>query len=209
MADDTDLPPLPNEAKEVWKAAQAAIDSVFEREITPQEFYYLLSCYPYLEICDANNPYIDETKPPEIYHSRVGWTVVDYGSVLITGACEYSARSLARLRRQHLEEEGESGDDVSGGGTIVRQFSEATFDLINIAQNEKKWKATEIVSGYYPMQRMAWIAANEVKLPLKGFSPTAEDRVVQNWVMKLRDRKFFPFSKPIFIATDTTGRRVS
>ncbi len=204
---DDNLPPLGDEAKQVWEAAKGAVASVLERPLSPQEFYYLLSCHPYLEICDANNPYIDDKKEPKIYQAKSGWTIVDYGSVLAAGNSELSARELAMRHKKELQEKGEEDDDGSQGGTVSRQIAETAFELIAIAI-KNGWDCAEVISGFYPMQRMAWIAAAEKKFAFKGFSPTAEDRVVQNWVMKIRDGKFYPSTKPTFIPTDSAGRRV-
>ena len=199
------LPSLTDEAQQVWEAAKGAIDNVFERPISPQEFYYLLSCHPYLEICDADNPYVDDTTPPKVYQAKSGWTIIDYGSLLATGHNSLSARELAMRHKQELE----AGEEEEGseGGTMSRQMLETVFELIQIAMRNG-WNCSEIVSGFYPMQRLAWIAAAENNFAIKGFNPTSEDRVVQNWVMKLRDKKFYPGTKPIFIPTDSAGRRV-
>ena len=59
------------------------------------------------------------------------------------------------------------------------------------------WKLADILSGFYPMQRMAWIAGLELGLPVKGFVVTDEDRVIQNWVAKIRSGKLYPPKRPI------------
>ena len=199
---------LGDEIKAVQNLAKEAQQSIFDRDITPTEFYYLLGRYPYLEIANAADRVIDPSVAPEQYRTKTGWQALDFGNVLIIGSSELQALDRVHRKARAIAagesiDEGDEGSD----GTIVGQYAEAAFDLINIAIG-KQWPSAEIISGYYPMRRMAWIAAAEVKFSLYGFEPTTEDRVVQNWAMKLRDKKLYPKSRPDFIPTDASGRRI-
>lgn len=200
MSDDSEKM-LTNNAKELWHDVKSAVENVFDREITSQEFYYLLSLYPYLEICDADYPYLDEGTVPKVINLKNGWQVFDFGSVLCASRYELFCRPIAAP----LQEEGEGGKQ-GGDGTIVKQYSDAAFEMIQLAI-QKGWSAAEIVSGFYPMQRIAWIAANEKNYSLKGFEPTPEDYVVQSWVTRIREGKLYPPSKPFMKGMEKTPKR--
>ena len=65
MADDND--DLDKQRDDMDQAVQEAMETIFDHPITPQEFYFLLSRYPYLQICNADDPFIPEGKEiPEV-----------------------------------------------------------------------------------------------------------------------------------------------
>ena len=177
----------------MWLQVKQATDNIFKRDLTHEEFFYLMSCYPYLEICDADYPYLDQKTKPEIIQLANGWQIFDFKSVLVSSASELQQRR--RYPRPGAiippdiignEEEGEQGS----GGTIVNQYAVVAEQMIILAQ-QKGWTAAEIISGFYPMQRIAWIISQERHYPLKGFSAGPEDYVIANWIQRLHRRQLY------------------
>jgi len=181
MATDDDLE---DSAKALRDEVRSVVANIFEREITPQEFYYLLSRYPYLEICDVDYPYIDKGTKPEIIVASNGWHIYNYGTVIAAGSHEL----IAMMRvKQKKEEDGEEG----GAGTIVQQYSDVAMEMMDLAK-KIGWRLAEIVAGYHPMRRMAWIAGELIDYPLKGFNPSREDYVVYRWVSQIKNKQLYP-----------------
>ena len=189
MADNDDLT---RDMKNMWTTVKSTVDNVFERDVTPDEFFYLLSCYPHLELCNADYPYVDPDTKREIITMPNGWRILDLQSVITTSASELLQRRHAYPRLGSSLPWATDEDDEGGGGygTIVKQFSDMAEAMIDLAI-KKGWEAAEIVSGYYPMQRVAWIVSTERNYELKGFEPTGEDFVVANWVSQVREKKLY------------------
>lgn len=196
--------------KQVWENVKTAVENIFNREITSQEFYYLLSLYPYLEICDADYPYLDEGAIPKIIMAENGWRIFDFDTVLTAGAYELFCRPKVKNTKEEDTDgdNGDNGDNGDGGGhgTIVKQYADIAFEMIDLAI-QKGWTGAEIISGFYPMQRIAWIAAAEKGYELKGFEPTPEDYVVQSWVTRIREKKLYPPGKPFMKGAEKTPKR--
>ena len=188
---------LNQEIEDMWLKVKEATTNVFERELTVEEFYYLTSCYPYLEICDTDYPFIDDGSKPKIIEMDNGWRIFDFKSVLVSGNSELLQRERTYPKPGRslppgifLDDEEDDDDGGGGVGTIVKQYADVAEKMIALAI-EREWKAAEVISGYYPMQRLAWIAAREKEYRLKGFDPTAEDFVVAGWVEKLNEKKLY------------------
>ena len=179
--------------KQASELAKQAFETIFDRQITRTEFLYLLSRYPFLEVCDHGNPYLDETKKPKVIIADNGWHIFDHGNAIFTSGCEWTNAIYREQKRI------ESGDDEGGGdGTLVKQFSDVAFLIIDLI-GKKGWKGIDFLTGYYPMLRMAWIAAEINKLKVHHFEPGMEDYVVYNWVDKLKKGNFYPTDKPFMI----------
>jgi|GEM_PF-3030938 len=195
---------LKREALEIEREVQRAKANIYNRNITPQEFYYLLSRYPYLQLCDANYPYVDQGTQVEILETECGWKVYNYRTLLASGCHELMAMLLAHEARfpekKKEEDEGGSEGGASGSGTIVRQYSETAFEMMLLAKT-LGWSAAAVVGGFYGMQRMAWVAGELIDYPLKGFEPTAEDYVVLRWTSSLYEGTLYPPKIPITTAT--------
>lgn len=198
MADNDDVQ---NSAKTLWKDIKQSMDGIFERPITPQEFYYLLSCYPYLIVCNADYPYIDQGKKPIITQAKNGWPIFNFNNVIYAGSNILFAELNGKGKLSVKQKE----DDEGGNGTIVKQFSDVAYEVMALAK-QLGWPMIEIVSGFYPMQRMAWIAASEHNYEVKGFEPSVEDEVVRSWVTKLHKGKLYPTEKPIIQPKKSLGR---
>jgi hypothetical protein len=157
-----------------------ATNTLFNRPLTHLEFYYLLSCFPYLKICNAADPYLDPTVVPKVYSAATGWTIVDWGSVLSCG----TSRILAE-------------NDFHHKGTIMAQALQVVMEIMDIAK--KRWPdGVAVVSGFYPMQRMAKIIGDYTHYnPINGFELSDEDQVVKYWVIQLLDKLLYPPDKPI------------
>lgn len=181
---------IKGQANELWKDIKQSMDNVFERSVTPQEFYYLLSCYPYLTICNADYPYIDSGTKPTITYAKNGWPILNFNSVICAGSNILFAELNGKKPLSKQDE------DEGGNGTIVKQYSDVAYEAMALA-HQLGWPTIEILSGFYPMQRMAWIAAMENNYSIKGFDPSIEDEVVRNWVMKMHKGKLYPTEKSI------------
>lgn len=195
MAEDDKHSDLEKEAELLKQQVVNAQQTIFQRDLTPTEFYYLLSRYPYLEICNVDYPYIDNATIPIIHTADNGWKIYDYGSVLATGCYELIGYLYGREKAQQASKD-EGGE--GGNGTIIQQYSDVAFAIINMAI-DKGWAAAEIISGFYPMQRMAWIAAKMKGYELKGFTSSVEDHVVSRWVSRLKQGELYPPATPIKI----------
>ena len=181
-----------DDEKQASELAKQAFETMFDRELTRTEFLYLLSRYPFLELCDHENPYLDETKMPEVIIADNGWRIFDYGNAIFTSGCEWTN---AEYRAQKQEETGEEG---GGDGTLVKQYSDVAFLIIDLI-SKKGWNGIDFLTGYYPMLRIAWIAAEMKGLKVHHFEPSIEDYVVYNWVSKLKNGTFYPTDKPFLI----------
>jgi len=173
--------------QQISEITQKAFDTIYDRKLTRNEILYLLSRYPFLEICDHENPYLDETIMPEVIIADNGWRIFDYGSAIFTSGNEFASY-----------EHGKKSDDEEGGGghgTIVQQYTDIAFLVIDRVK-KKSWQGIDILTGYYPMLRMAWIAAKLAQLETYHFVASAEDYVVYNWVSKMKKGDFYPTEIP-------------
>lgn len=172
---------LQRSAEELQAEIQKALVEARERPINPMEFYYLLTRYPYLEISkfDAESPPPNVT--PKLHTLDNGWIIHDYGYRLRCGR-----PSLLAEKTWSTPIQGEASEDEEGGaGTITMQFVEAATAMIALAM-KLGWEGMEIVKGFYPMRRAAWIAALQHNFSVKGFESTEEDRVLLSWVNKMK-----------------------
>jgi len=187
-----------NDENQASELAKQAFETIFDRPLTRTEFLYLLSRYPFLELCDHENPYLDDTKIPEVIIADNGWRIFDYGNAIFTSGCEWTNAEHRQQKQQ------ESGDDDQGGdGTIVKQFSDVAFFVIDLIA-KKGWNGIDFLTGYYPMLRMAWIAAEMKQIAVHHFEPSLEDYVVYNWVDKLKKKTFYPTDKPFIVPAKKT-----
>lgn len=183
----------PQEFLEKAKAAAKA------RPMTEDDFYYLVSRYPYLEIADINTEFFAPSQTPEFIKAKNGWVIHNTGNILraaqpeLIGLLHYGydlshAGIETELFGKHdvLQKDEGDGDGESGVGelkpcgTIVNQLFTVAFEMIDVAQH--MWSACQIIRGYYPMQRAAWIASQHREYKLEGFEPSPEDEVVSNWI---------------------------
>lgn len=185
---------LDQQMEAMWLQVKQATDNIFKRDLSREEFFYLMSCYPYLEICDADYPYIERGTKPEIIDTPNGWRIFDFKSVLVSSASELQQRRRyprpGAVLPPGLSDDDEDEEGGGGFGTIVNQYAVIADQMVAIAQ-QKGWAAAEIVSGYYPMQRMAWISSRERNYTLKGFEPGPEDYVVSDWVQRMHNKQLY------------------
>ncbi|MAZ39507.1 MAG: hypothetical protein CMF49_05245 [Legionellales bacterium] len=177
--------------EQISKITEQAFSTIFDRRLTRSEIVYLLSRYPFLEICDHANPYLDESKMPKVIITDNGWHVFDYGNAIFASGSEFMCYEYGKKSKAEDEDE-ESG----GHGTVVQQYTDVAFFVIDLVQ-KKRWQSIDILTGYYPMLRMAWIAADMKKIETHHFEPSIEDYVVYNWVDKIKKGKLYPPERPI------------
>ena len=176
--------------EEVKKATKEAL----ERAVNPTEFFYLLSRYPYLEIGNFGADIPPEEAEPKIHALDNGWVIHDYDYRLRCGKPALLAEHGWESFIQGLLGSGESEEEDGGDGTIVMQFVDAATAMVQLAK-ELGWEGIEIIRGFYPMRRAAWIAAVSENVPLRGFESTFEDRVVLNWVQQMKTGEMFQGAK--------------
>lgn len=173
-----------DERQQIAAALQEARRTIFERNLTPQEFYALLCRYPYLEVCETGQPPTTIGSTPTIITAKNGWKIYDYGHFLASGCSELIAYLW-------ILEDSEGGDGGEGGGygTIVQQAADVVEQMLAMAK-QKGWASSDIVTGHYPMQRLYWILSDLSGHPVSNFDPSLEDYVVRRWVEALRNKKF-------------------
>ncbi len=154
-----------------------------ERPISLDDVEHLMSLFPYLDLCNADvkEPPLD-SHPVKVHRAQSLWLIHDRGDRLTTGP---GRLNFGAYRRMRFDEDGNpilDDDDDEGGsqwvrpdGTIIKQFFDTAIELIEIAA--ERWPAANILSGYLPMQRAAWMAATEFGFAI-NYNPTAEDLMV-------------------------------
>jgi len=202
MADEDQSPKLPRDYAQLKKLAEEGKIEALTRPITEDEIYWVLSRWPYLELCDSREP--EDVKPAKavrVTETAVGWKVHDYGNILRTSQNEMlSIKQFEILSgTPGIDEEDEEGGglgELTRDGTIVQQMVDVAAELIALAK-ERGWPAVRIMRGFYGMQRAAWVAAQMQEYKLEGFEPGPEDRVVYSWAKRLSsDRKSPSARKP-------------
>ena len=173
-----------NEREQIAQAVREARRTLFDRPVTPQEFYALLSLYPYLEVCSKGAFMPPLGTEPTIITTKNGWKIYDYGDVMATGCHELIARLW-------VEEDSEDGGGEGGGdyGTIVKQSAEVVKYMFMLAK-QKGWPSSEIISGHYPLQRLYWAFAMLSNYKIDNFNPGLEDYVVLRWIQALEAKTF-------------------
>lgn len=191
MADD--YAPDPQEQAALIKALRDANmpsqQEIWERDVTHEEFYYLLGRYPYLELCNMDDPEATDT-PVRLHKAQSGWLIHCYDNILCSASMELPITEIRRLYKSLLGEtvsatqlakDEETGE--GGRGTLQAQIIKTAYEMVQIAYDQ--WQNVKIVGGFYGMKRAAWVAAKRFGKVLEGFNPTAEDKVVLYWASKL------------------------
>lgn len=167
-----------------------ASQHIFDRELLEAEKQYIRSRYPFVII--ANMAASNATTSTLIARTQAKnyWPILDFGDSIVSGCSEIMALLL-----QHQGLKADKGDDEGGSGrggfgTIVQQFTDVAFDIVQMAV-DRNWEGINIIDGYYSMARMAWIAC-EIKQMHCTFKPTLEDMVVRNWTIHLQEKSFYP-----------------
>lgn len=174
-----------DERQQLNAALREARRTIFERDITPQEFYALLCRYPYLEVCETGQPPTTIGTTPAIITAKNGWKIYDYGHFLASGCSEL----IAYLWVLEDSEEGGEGGEGGGYGTIVQQAADVVEHMLLLAK-QKGWESSDIITGHYPLQRLYWILSDLSGHKVANFEPSLEDYVVRRWVEALRNKNF-------------------
>ncbi len=172
---------LEDERQQLDAALREARRTIFEREVTPQEFYALLCRYPYLEVRQTGKRLPPLGTAPTIITAKNGWKIYDYGHFLASGCHELMAYLW-------VQEDSEGGDG-GGYGTIVQQAAEVVEQMLALGI-QKGWTSSDIISGHYPLQRLYWILSDLMGHKVSNFEPSLEDYVVRRWVEALRKKEF-------------------
>ncbi len=173
-----------DERQQLADALQEAKRTIFEREVTPKEFYALLCRYPYLEVREAGTSMPPVGFTPTVITAKNGWKIYDYGNFLASGCHELMAYLWV------LEDSEEGGGEGGGDyGTIVQQAADVVEQMLLLAR-KKGWASSDIVSGHYPLQRLYWVLADLSSHKVANFEPSLEDYVVRRWVSALRSNNF-------------------
>ena len=67
------------ERRQLAAVLEEANRTIFDRDITPQEFYALLCRYPYLEVRQTGYTTPPPGTVPTIITAKNGWKIYDYG----------------------------------------------------------------------------------------------------------------------------------
>ena len=175
------LDDLDRSSESLQAEIKKAIAEAATRPANALEFYHLLSQYPYLEVGDIGAGAPPHDVIPKLHTLDNGWVIHDYGYRLRCGK-----PALLAEKRWGTPMQGVKDDDEEGGaGTVTMQFVEAATAMVALAM-ELGWEGLEIIMGFYPMRRAAWIASVQSKFVVQGFESTFEDRVLLDWVCKLK-----------------------
>ena len=173
------------------------IEQIITRPISRQEVDYQLRCYAYLELCNADQlSDLPSGKPNALIRSVSGWLIHDYGNFLCSspGKLRYGYHPEANdglaINDGVYKPDDEENLDISipkKTGTIVQQFVDTAKDMVALAKD--RWPAAHIVSGWYAMQRAAWIIGLLNEYLIQGFDATPEDNVVLYWANKYGNKR--------------------
>jgi len=181
---------MSNHENMIIDQVRRASQQIFDRELLEAEKQYLLSRYPFLWIGNMDTDITQPARLINVTHAKNHWPIFDFGHTLLSGCSEIMALLLQHQAQQQDDDAGEGGN--GGFGTVVQQFTDVAFELIQLAF-ERGWTGVEILDGYYSMSRMAWIAC-EIKQLHCSFKPTLEDMVVRNWMIHMHEKTFYPHS---------------
>jgi hypothetical protein len=149
------------------------------KPIRYEEFYYLLSCYPYLDLHHPDG--FDPNHTPQIIKVEGSWDILDFGDRIVTGPGRF-------LLGGSRDEESSTGEPVRPKGTLVEQMIKMADELIFLAR-KKGWPEVVVRSGFYGMIRAAWVAADIQGYKMTGFEPSESDSVVNVWVRQILTEK--------------------
>lgn len=175
---------------EEWESTVAqtvagAYQDIFNRPLTQEEYYYLLSLYPYITISDHANAFIGQEEVPLRKKTKNGWNMFIYESAVCIGTNYFESE---RYQAEH---------NLKGLGTLSKQGLDAVIEMIDYVRAEKEWETIEIIFGNYTLQRLVWIMCTLQNIPVVGFDPRVEDEVVRRWLEKIRKRLLYPPEFPI------------
>ncbi|NNM59049.1 MAG: hypothetical protein HKM04_04475 [Legionellales bacterium] len=171
----------------VDQAMAGAYQDIFQRPLSSEEFYYLLSLYPYITIADHANAFIGQEEMPKRMKTKNGWNMFVYESAICIGTNYFES--------QRFQQE----NNLKGLGTLSKQGLDAIIEMIDYVRAEKNWETIEIIFGNYTLQRLVWIMCTLTDTPVVGFDPRIEDEVVRRWLEKIRKRLLYPPEFPIGI----------
>lgn len=181
---------LQNLLESVWGIRDAGLDLAPDQNIGPWRpvgeediDYFCNFVYPYLHIMNSQATFETEFELKfNILKNK--WVIYDYGEVMSSSLPHsyFGIKNKDKVKKDEIES-GEGGDSGGGFGTIVAQQFDTAFEMMKEAQT-KGWAAVEIINGTKLMQYFAWIAAQELNLAVKGFSPTEQQKKHYNSIKK-------------------------
>ncbi|MFU8797505.1 MAG: hypothetical protein ACNA7Y_02250 [Gammaproteobacteria bacterium] len=180
-----------------WQKFEASLNPEYLTELTAiageksiryEEFYYLLSRYPYLDLQHSAGSQPLAERPLRILSVKGGWDIQDFGDRIRTSPGRFLYGGY-RVRHSQDDEEGEStGGVIQPQGALTQQMIDMAEEMIALAM-EKGWPEVDVVGGFYGMIRAAWVAAAIQDYKIVGFEPSENDAVVEVWVRRLLDKK--------------------
>jgi predicted RNA-binding Zn-ribbon protein involved in translation (DUF1610 family) len=131
MASETDQTNLIHSAEQM---AQLAMKTIYDRSLSTDDFYFLMSQYPFVVVCNSEYAYIDPDDHPKRIRTKNGWTMIIYKDAICLGTnyleaerfqYEHGIRGLAAWEalkfkcpkcgytdEQALKQAGANGDDI-------------------------------------------------------------------------------------------------
>lgn len=161
----------------VWGKRARGLDVVatdWNRPVLHQDVEYLLNRYPFLQIITTDeNPVMT---PVQLIRAESGWVIHEYGAAMSSSPGEFLFAG-GNWQLFMAEEDGDNGDATvnPGKGTVIKQAFDTATEMMAIAK-QKGWPGIFIVAGSPVMCWAAWVAAQELKLEIQGYEPTAEDK---------------------------------
>jgi predicted RNA-binding Zn-ribbon protein involved in translation (DUF1610 family) len=109
MATDMDQSNLISSAEQM---AEYAMKNIYERDISADDFYFLMSQYPFVVVCNSDYAYIDPDDNPKRIRTKNGWTMIIYKDAICLGTnfleaekfqYEHGKRGLAAWEDLHFK----------------------------------------------------------------------------------------------------------
>lgn len=170
---------------------------IYARPLTDEELTFLLSQYPFLDLCHPDFDFETETLPVEptkVWYTDSQWCVQELGSQRLL--CGPGNRRLGRHPTVNAQIEKSDGDEGGRGGnrrraeerdwgTLQQRGIVAVEDLLSCI-HQKGWGGFRIITGHEVLQRAAWMLAEEYQLAAQDFYPSDEDEQQRQRVLTAR-----------------------
>jgi len=155
------------------------VEEIFS-SVTPENIAYLLNfLFPFIQIVSTSAAFAGEAGLRFIT-AKSGWIIHDYGEAMSTslGNFLYKGSDYYALTLPQKESEASEGGEAGGSGTselkpngtLVKQAYDTAFEMVELV-HQKGWPGIQIVAGTPTMEWAVWVAAEEKKMKVVGFTP--------------------------------------
>jgi hypothetical protein len=139
------------------------------REITTEEINFLNLKFAYVQI--ANPEAMGDYSERTFNRCRSGWVIINYKNAMSSSPGEMLMSDDIYQQKEH----GQFEQVNTGRGTRIKQIIDTAAEMVRLAKQEEKWPTIHIVSGHPQMCWGIWKAAQDLQMPVTGYSPSKED----------------------------------